>query len=224
MSGAETFPADTLDNVLVHDPIYKAGQDPAGGVADGLATRATKGPLLEYYGVDGAPIELGAAASGEALYFDTLDVTDAKFLIVYVAFFLNEDTDVVTTAANLALNIESSGDGINWFPLGVINRAGAFAPSTVFRDDTGLSAGALSTTGGFADATTTQNAPMLEDMVPILPAPASATVAGTVVIQKSFRFLVEFEAYVRVVAVATYDEPPDVLVPSLYLAVQKATG
>lgn len=224
MSGLTGLRADALGNPFVHDPILKAGQDPAGGIADALAIRATKGPLLVYYStVADAPVQLGNTASGEAIYGDTIDVTDAKFLIVYVAFFLNEDGGAVTENANLSIGFEASGDGVSWYPVGVIDRTTLIAPATMFRDDTGLSAGALSTTGGLATAAMTQNAPLKEDMVPILPAVASA-VAADVVIQKAYRFLCEFESYVRVVAVAIYTEPPDVVPPSLYMAAQKATG
>lgn len=219
--------ADTLKNALVHDPILKAGQDIAGGIADALAIRATKGPLLVYYDTDGEPTELAVGdfnTVSNDIYGDTLDVTDAKYLIVYVAFFLRFSAGpVVTTAANLAVNLESSGDGINWFPLGVINRAIAITPATVFRDDAGATAGALSTEGGIASAAMTQNAVLVEDNVLVFPAPTSA-VAATVVVQRAYRFLVEFESYVRVAAMAHYDGPTDVLPPSLYMAVQKATG
>ena len=220
--------ADALGNPFAHDPIQKAGQDPAGGIADGLATRATKGPLLVYID-DGAgdPLLLEAGnfnLVANTIPGDTLDVTDSKFLVAYVAFFLNfEAGPVVTEAANLGVSLEASGDGISWYPVGLVNRVIAITPTTNFRDDDGLSAGALSTTGGFASAATTQNPILQEDVIMILPAPASA-VSATVVIQRAYRFLVEFELYVRLVFTANYDGPTDVKPPSLYVAVNKAAG
>lgn len=217
--------ADTLGNAFVHDPIYKAGQDPAGGIADALSTRGIKGPLLVYYDDDGDPVQLTSAdhnTVANTIYGDTLDVTDAKFLIVYVDYYLNEDGGAVTTAANLAVNIESSGDGISWRPLGVVNRAIAISPATAFRDDDGT---LPNTTGGLATAAMAQNAVLQEDNVLIFPAPATAVaLTGTVVAERGYRFLVEFESYVRVVFMANYDGPTDVVPPSLYVEVQKAAG
>lgn len=221
-----TEQADTLKNALVHDPIQKAGQDPAGGIADGLATRGIKGPLLEYYGVDGVQtlLETGDFNTvANTIYGDTLDVTDSKYLIAYVAFFLNEDGGVVTEAANLGVSLEASGDGISWYPVGVVNRVIAISPATCFRDDDGLSAGALSATGGLATAAMTQDPILQEDVVMMLPAPASA-VTETVVVQRAYRFLVEFELYVRLVFTVNYDGPTDVVPPSIYVAVNKAAG
>lgn len=218
-----TQQGDTLGNVFVHDPVYKAGQDPAGGIADALSTRGIKGPLLVYYDTDGDPTLLEAGdfnTVANTIYGDTLDVTDSKFLIVYVDFYLNEDGGAVTTAANLAINIESSGDGIKWRPLGVVNRAIAITPATAFRNDDGT---LPNTTGGLATAAMAQNAVLQEDNVLVFPAPASA-VAATVVAERGYRFLVEFESYVRVVAIANYDGPTDVVPPSLYIEVQKAAG
>jgi hypothetical protein len=223
VSGAETFPADTLDNVLVHDPIYKAGQDPAGGISAGLALRSNKGPKLDYYGSLLVPTVLGAAASGEAIYCDTLDVTDADWLDAHVALFFNEDAGDVTTACNAAVGLEASMDGIYWFPIGVINRAAPIAPATMFRDDDGQTVGLPSATGGFADATTTQNAPMLEDMVPMLPAVASA-VADPFVVQRDFSFYVGNRMYVRLVVVAIYSEAVGTLPPSLGITVMKSAS
>jgi hypothetical protein len=123
---------------------------------------------------------------------------------------------------NAAVGLEASMDGIYWFPIGVINRAAPIAPATMFRDDDGQAgASTPSATGGFADASTTQNAPMLEDMVSMLPATASV-VATPFVVQRDYSFYVGNRMYVRVVVVAIYTEPPDFITPSLGITVMKA--
>lgn len=217
-----TLQGDSLGNPFVHDPILKAGQEPAGGIAGGLALRSNKGPKLDYYGSFTAPIQLGSTASGEAIYGDIIEVTDADWLDAHVALFFNEDGGAGTEGCNAAVGLEASQDGVYWFPIGVINRVAPISPATMFRDDDGQAgASTPSTTGGFADASTTQNAPMLEDLVPMLPAVASV-VADPFVVQRDFSFYVGNRMYVRLVVVAIYSEPPDVVTPSLGITVMKA--
>lgn len=213
--------ADALGYPFSTDPAYKAGQDPAGDIADGLGLRARKGPSLDYYGTAAAPIELSTTGSGDAIYGDTLDVTDATWLHVEFSFFMPALGD----AMNVAVGLETSSDGVYWYPLPVINRASPITPSTMIRPDDGL-VGALtpSTTGGYAlDPPTTQNAPMLEDMLAFLATPAS--LPGDIqVMQRAIPFNVASALYVRVVFVAIYAEPPDVEVPSVYIRVNKAVS
>lgn len=182
--------ADALGNPFATDPMYKAGQDPAGDIADGLSIRARKGPMLDYYGTADAPIELSTTGSGDAVYCDTLDVTDATLLHVEVSFFM----PALGQEMNLAVGLETSADGVYWYPLPVINRSAPISPTTMYRNDDGL-VGALtpSTTGGYADVATTQNAPLLEDMVALLA--ANVTLPGDIqVIQRAIPFNVAFRS------------------------------
>lgn len=213
--------ADSLGNALVTDPAYKAGQDPAGGIGDALMVRTTVGPSLDYYGTPDAPIDM--AGSEEAIYGDTIDVTDADWLHVEVMFHLQSSGGAETENANLAVGLESSQDGVYWSPYTVVNRASLISPSTMFRNDTGQTAGAPSATGGYAAAATTQNAPLLEDLTPILPAVLTTT-GNPIVVQRAIPFNVASALYVRVVLVPIYTEPPDRSVPALCVRVNKAAS
>lgn len=221
MSETTVLPGDALGYPFSTDPHYKAGQDPAGDIADGLGLRARKGPSLDYYGSPSAPVELSATGSGEAIYGDTLDVTDATWLHVEIMLFLQSDV-AETENANLAVGLETSQDGVYWSPLPVINRAGLIAPATMFRNDTGVSA-TPSTTGGYAAAATTQNAPLYEDLTPILPATLTTT-GDPLVVQRAVPFNVAGALYVRVVLLPIYTEPPDRELPMLAVRVNKAVS
>lgn len=213
--------ANALSYPFSTDPAYKAGQDPAGDIADGLSLRARKGPSLDYYGTPDAPIELSTTGSGDAIYGDTLDVSDATWLHVEIMFFLQSDV-AETENANLAVGLETSQDGVYWSPLPVINRASLISPATMFRNDTGVSA-TPSTTGGYAAAATTQNAPLYEDLTPILPATLTTT-GDALVVQRALPFNVASALFVRVVFLPIYTEPPDRALPMLAARVNKAVS
>lgn len=201
--------------------MYRAGQDPAGNIADGLSVRARKGPSLDYIGTTAAPVD--ATGSGEAMYGDTLDVSDCDWLHVEVLFFLPSTAGPVETEnANIAVGLESSQDGVYWSPYPVINRSGALAPSTMFRDDNGQSV-TPSATGGYAAAATTQNAPLLEDLTPLLPTPLTTT-GNDLVVQRAVPFNVASALFVRVVVVMIYTEPPDRETPAVTIRVNKAVS
>ena len=217
-----TLQGDALGNPFVHDPILKAGQEPAGGIASGIRPRATKGPQIDYLGSLSAMVTLGASASGVAIYGDIIDVTDTEYVFLGVQFRFNEDAGAFTVNANLAIGLESSGDGINWFPVSVIDRVNLIDPATMFRDDAGQTTQQIAD-GGFADATTTQNAVFLEDMVAILPANATAT-TDPFVVSRAYRVLVPYEPYVRFVFSPIYDEPPDTAPPSIAAIYTKAAS
>lgn len=215
--------ADATGYPFATDPRYKAGQDPAGDIADGLSLRCRKGPSLDYIGSPSAPYEIGTTGSGDAIYGDTIDVSDCNYLHVEVFFLLpSEAGPVETTAANLAVGLECSQDGVYWSPLPVINRAGALSPSTMYRNDNGQSA-TPSATGGYAAAATTQNAPLLEDMLAFLATPLTTSTADLVV-QRAIPFYVGSALFVRVVFVPTYTEPPDTETPLLVCRVNKAVA
>src|SRR3990167_7224716 len=212
--------ADATAFPFATDPNYKAGQDPAGGVADGLALRCATGPLLDYIASFDDPLTLPNDGAGDAIYGDTLDVTDANWLTLEFAFWLQEDT-AFTTNANLGIGLEESADGVTWCPVPLINRAAELAAATNFRDDPG--AGLVpSPTGGFTDAANTNNAPLPEDVPVLYPAARTATVDD--VTQRVIGFYVGQYAYVRVVFIPTYTEPPDFVVPLLAARVYKAVA
>lgn len=214
--------ADATGFPFATDPNYKAGQDPAGSISDGLSSRCRKGPSLDYIASPSAPLEIGATGSEEAIYGDTLDVTDADWLHVEAMFFLISGV-AETLAANLAVGLESSQDGINWTPYAVVNRAGAIVPATMFRNDSGQTAGLPSPTGGYAAAVTTQNAPLLEDMLAFLATPLS-TAGSSIVLPRVIPFSVVSALYVRVVCVPVFTEPPDHELPQLAVRVNKAVS
>lgn len=216
-----TLIADATDYPFATDPNYKAGQDPAGAVSDGLALRCATGPVLDYIESFDAPLTLSATGSGEAIYGDTLDVTDANWLMLEFAYWLQEDAGAFTTNANLGIGLEESADGVTWCPVPLINRAAVLAAATNFRDDTG--AGLVpSTTGGFTDNANTNNAPLPEDVPILYPAARTATVDD--VTQRVIGFYVGQYAYVRIVFIPTYVEPPDNVVPLLAARVYKAVA
>lgn len=221
MSETTVLPGDALGYPFFTDPMLKAGQDPAGDIADGLSLRARKGPMLDYYGTADAPIECSATGSGDAILGDTLDVTDATWLHVEVAFFLPEDTQ--GTGMNCAVGLQASADGQYWFPYPVVNRATLISPATMFRLDDVATFPNPSGTGGYSSgADMTQNAPLWEDLTPLLPYAIDGFDVAP--IQKAIPFNVASALYVRVVLLPIYTEPPDVGLPSLYVRVNKAVS
>lgn len=225
-AAAQRVLIDAMGRVWVHDPFYKAGQDPAGAIADGLSVRCRKGPSLDYIASPASPLAIPSNGSGDAIYGDTLDVTDANWLNVEVMFHLQAAGNVETENANLGIGLESSEDGFYWSPVPVVNRASLISPATMFRNDNGQTSGAPSTTGGFTDAANTQNAPLPEDVLALWPANRSATADANDpdVTQRVIPFYVAAYLYVRVVFVPIFSEPPDFLVPLLSARVHKAVG
>lgn len=219
MSGMKQ--ADALGYPFATDPVERAGENPAGPIAAGLIVRACKGPLLDYIASPTDPLLLGNTASGEAIYGDTIDVTDAQWLNVELFVFWDESGGAASESVNVGLGLEESGDGVYWSPIPVIDRVALVSPATNFRDDTGLVV--PSTTGGLATAATTQNATLPEDVPVLFATPISAT-TDPFVVQRSLSFYVPSRLYVRVVIVPTYSEPPDVIPPSIAVRVNKAVA
>jgi hypothetical protein len=189
-----------------------------------VISRPSKGPILDYYGSPTAPIELPNSGSGDTIYCDNIEVTDANTVNVELYMYWRSELDAFTLLFNVGIGLESSGDGIYWSPISMVDRVELISPATLYRLDTGQT-GLItpSTTGGYADATTTQNAPLLEDVLAALPAPISATTEPFVV-QRAIRFRVDYELYVRLVLCPIYTEPSSGVVPGLAVRVNKATG